>query len=74
MPSLRSPFSLQINGETKQDDSTGLMLYRIPELIEHVSGIMTLEEGDLLLTGLSRLSSSRPLRLFSLTLSRYDNA
>lgn len=27
------------------------MLYRIPELIEHVSGIMTLEEGDLLLTG-----------------------
>ncbi|GAA6061580.1 hypothetical protein JCM10212_004330 [Sporobolomyces blumeae] len=41
----------KINGETKQSDSTGLMLYRIPELIEHVSGIMTLEEGDLLLTG-----------------------
>jgi acylpyruvate hydrolase len=27
------------------------MLYRIPELIEHVSSIMTLEEGDLILTG-----------------------
>ncbi|GAA5938436.1 hypothetical protein JCM3775_000891 [Rhodotorula graminis] len=41
----------KINGSTKQDDSTGLMLYRIPQLIEHVSGIMTLEEGDLILTG-----------------------
>lgn len=27
------------------------MIFRIPQLIEHVSGIMTLEEGDLLLTG-----------------------
>ncbi|GAA5868261.1 hypothetical protein JCM1840_005617 [Sporobolomyces johnsonii] len=41
----------KINGETKQSDSTNLMLYRIPQLIEHVSSIMTLEEGDLLLTG-----------------------
>lgn len=28
-----------------------LFSFRIPQLIEHVSGIMTLEEGDLLLTG-----------------------
>ncbi|BGP13954.1 hypothetical protein JCM10213_005538 [Rhodosporidiobolus nylandii] len=41
----------KINGETKQSDSTSLMLYRIPQLIEHVSSIMKLEEGDLLLTG-----------------------
>ncbi|BGP30127.1 hypothetical protein JCM10296v2_001879 [Rhodotorula toruloides] len=41
----------KINDTTKQDDSTSLMLYRIPDLIAHVSGIMTLEEGDLLLTG-----------------------
>ncbi|BGO89652.1 hypothetical protein NBRC10512v2_001607 [Rhodotorula toruloides] len=41
----------KINDSTKQDDSTSLMLYRIPDLIAHVSGIMTLEEGDLLLTG-----------------------
>jgi acylpyruvate hydrolase len=27
------------------------MIFRIPQLIEHVSSIMTLEEGDLLLTG-----------------------
>lgn len=43
----------QINGETKQSDSTELMLYRIPQLIEHVSSIMRLEEGDLILTGTS---------------------
>ncbi|KAK4332818.1 putative mitochondrial hydrolase FMP41 [Rhodotorula toruloides] len=41
----------KVNDSTKQDDSTSLMLYRIPDLIAHVSGIMTLEEGDLLLTG-----------------------
>ena len=27
------------------------MIFRIPRLIEHVSSIMTLEEGDLVLTG-----------------------
>lgn len=28
-----------------------MMLYRIPELIEHCSSIMRLEAGDLILTG-----------------------
>lgn len=27
------------------------MVFRIPRLIQHVSSIMTLEEGDLILTG-----------------------
>lgn len=27
------------------------MIFRIPRLIQHVSSIMTLEEGDLVLTG-----------------------
>ncbi|KAK4053022.1 hypothetical protein OIV83_001756 [Microbotryomycetes sp. JL201] len=52
---IRDPHKLElwykINGQTKQSDSTELMLYKIPELIEFCSGIMTLEEGDLLLTG-----------------------
>lgn len=48
--------SAQINDVTKQSDSTGLMLYRIPQLIEHVSGIMTLEEGDVILTGSYQLA------------------
>ncbi|KAM0750502.1 hypothetical protein T439DRAFT_343212 [Meredithblackwellia eburnea MCA 4105] len=41
----------KVNGETKQDGNTNLMLYKIDALIEHCSSIMTLEEGDLLLTG-----------------------
>ena len=43
--------TLKINGVTKQEGSTGDMMFKIPQLIEHVSSIMTLEEGDLLLTG-----------------------
>ncbi|KAG9013849.1 hypothetical protein FRB94_004228 [Tulasnella sp. JGI-2019a] len=42
---------LKINGAIKQEGSTADMIFRIPRLIEHVSSIMTLEEGDLLLTG-----------------------
>lgn len=41
----------KVNGQLKQEGSTNLMLWRIPELIEHCSSIMRLEEGDLLLTG-----------------------
>lgn len=43
--------SLQINGALKQHGSTADMIFRIPRLVEHVSSIMTLEEGDLILTG-----------------------
>ncbi|KAF9002610.1 hypothetical protein BDZ89DRAFT_1105200 [Hymenopellis radicata] len=42
---------LSINGETKQSGLTSDMIFRIPRLIEHISSIMTLEEGDLVLTG-----------------------
>ena len=41
----------QVNGEFRQNGSTSLMLYRIPELIAHCSSIMRLEAGDLILTG-----------------------
>ncbi|KAG5352834.1 Fumarylacetoacetate hydrolase domain-containing protein 2 [Termitomyces sp. Mn162] len=43
--------SLKINGVLKQDGMTSDMIFRIPRLIEHISSIMTLEEGDLILTG-----------------------
>ncbi|KIK14374.1 hypothetical protein PISMIDRAFT_688023 [Pisolithus microcarpus 441] len=43
--------SLKINGITKQNGTTADMIFRIPRLIEHISSIMTLEEGDLVLTG-----------------------
>jgi len=34
-----------------QDGNTKDMIFRIPRLIEHVSSIMSLEAGDLILTG-----------------------
>jgi len=43
--------TLAVNNEIKQDGKTKDMIFGIPRLIEHVSSIMTLEEGDLILTG-----------------------
>ncbi|MCM0080080.1 fumarylacetoacetate hydrolase family protein [Geomonas sp. Red32] len=43
--------TLSVNGEPRQDGSTALMMHRIPELIAYLSGIFTLEPGDLILTG-----------------------
>jgi 2-keto-4-pentenoate hydratase/2-oxohepta-3-ene-1,7-dioic acid hydratase in catechol pathway len=40
-----------VNEELKQESSTSLMVHRIPELITHLSAIMTLEPGDLIATG-----------------------
>ena len=42
---------LSVNGEERQRDSTGLMLFRIPRILSEVSRVMRLEEGDLVLTG-----------------------
>jgi len=41
----------QINEQIKQNGNTSNMIFRIPRLIQHVSSIMTLESGDLVLTG-----------------------
>eukprot|EP01097_Dermamoeba_algensis_P003579 TRINITY_DN2473_c0_g1_i1.p1 TRINITY_DN2473_c0_g1~~TRINITY_DN2473_c0_g1_i1.p1 ORF type:complete len:138 (-),score=29.61 TRINITY_DN2473_c0_g1_i1:102-515(-) len=43
--------ALSINGKEKQRGSTQDMIFKIPDLIAHISAIMTLEEGDLILTG-----------------------
>ena len=42
---------LAVNGEPRQDGSTGDMLFTIAELLCYVSGVMTLEPGDLIVTG-----------------------
>jgi len=42
---------LKVDGEVRQKGSTSDMIFKIPQLIQHVSSIMTLEEGDLILTG-----------------------
>lgn len=42
---------LTVNGKKRQDDSTELMLFRIPRILSDISKVMTLEDGDLVLTG-----------------------
>ena len=42
---------LKVNGKTRQDDRTSLMIFNIPQLIEAVSDTMTLNEGDIICTG-----------------------
>lgn len=42
---------LKVNGETRQDASTNLMLFQLPRLLSEISKVMTLEPGDLVLTG-----------------------
>ena len=40
-----------MNGEERQRAPVRDMIFSIPVLIEYISGIMTLEPGDLILTG-----------------------
>ncbi|EFX03158.1 fumarylacetoacetate hydrolase family protein [Grosmannia clavigera kw1407] len=42
---------LTVNGEIRQQDSTELLLFRIPRLLSDISKVMALEPGDLVLTG-----------------------
>ncbi len=42
---------LTVNGETRQDGSTSLMIHPVREIIRYLSGIFTLEPGDIILTG-----------------------
>ena len=44
-------FSLLKNGEIVQNGNTSLMLWKIDELIAHVSTYFTLKKGDILFTG-----------------------
>ena len=42
---------LTVNGEPRQRDSTALMLFRISRILSDISKVMTLEKGDVVLTG-----------------------
>ena len=41
----------RVNGELRQDSSTTNLIFDVPYLIEFISGIMTLEKGDIISTG-----------------------
>ncbi|WP_432823230.1 fumarylacetoacetate hydrolase family protein [Trichloromonas sp.] len=43
--------TLKVNDQMRQDGSTAQMMRRIPEIIQAVSAVFTLEEGDIILTG-----------------------
>ncbi len=43
--------SLTVNGEIRQSSNTRFMIFSIEEIIEFISKIMTLEPGDLIMTG-----------------------
>ena len=41
----------RVNGEIRQDSNTSNLIFDVPYLIEFISGIMTLEVGDIIATG-----------------------
>ncbi len=42
---------LRLNGETMQNSSTSQLIFKVDELIAYLSGVFTLEPGDLIFTG-----------------------
>ena len=42
---------LKVNGETRQKNNTNQLIFNVLELIEYISGLMTLEPGDIISTG-----------------------
>jgi 2-keto-4-pentenoate hydratase/2-oxohepta-3-ene-1,7-dioic acid hydratase in catechol pathway len=43
--------SLTVNGETLQSSNTRELIFKIPDLVEFLSSVMTLEAGDVISTG-----------------------
>ena len=43
--------ALDLNGERMQEDTTAGLIFSIPQLVAHLSALMTLEPGDLVATG-----------------------
>jgi len=45
------PMQLKLNGQVRQDASTGLMIFPVAAIIEFISSFVTLEPGDMISTG-----------------------
>jgi 2-keto-4-pentenoate hydratase/2-oxohepta-3-ene-1,7-dioic acid hydratase in catechol pathway len=48
---LEEEITLTVNGTTKQKEKLKLMIVKPVELVQYISSLMTLEEGDLIYTG-----------------------
>lgn len=42
---------LSVNNKMQQEDNTNLMLFTIPRILSDISKVMTLEKGDIVITG-----------------------
>ena len=47
----RARVRCRVNGQTRQDGTTAHMIFDVPTLVAYVSRMMTLEPGDVILTG-----------------------
>ena len=41
---------LQLNDRVVQDDNTNLMIFKIPELLEAITDVIAINEGDIILS------------------------
>ncbi len=52
---LENPAALRlttmVNGEVRQDDTTGDLIFDVPALVSYLSHLMTLQTGDMIFTG-----------------------
>lgn len=48
---LKEKISLEVNGQIKQNESLHMMQFPPQKIVEYISSLMTLEEGDLIFTG-----------------------
>lgn len=46
-----APISLAVDGETRQDSDIDLMIWKTPEIVSYLSGLVRLQPGDLIMTG-----------------------
>lgn len=51
MLTLEEEISLSVNGQIRQKEKLSMMLFKPAEIVEYLSSLMTLEEGDLVFTG-----------------------
>ena len=61
---LQRNLAFQVDGEVRQKGSTKDMIFSVPFLISHISSIMTLFEGDVILTGIHLNKTLCKIRAF----------
>jgi 2-keto-4-pentenoate hydratase/2-oxohepta-3-ene-1,7-dioic acid hydratase in catechol pathway len=50
-PTEELNLEMKVNGEVRQKSNTKHLIFKVPDLIEYISGMITLEAGDIISTG-----------------------